>query len=80
MKNKSFRSLAIATGVSLGAMLVLDLSLLAPAAEAGCRPTGRYTRSGLPLLRCTGATRCRPSGRYTRGPGGRRLPILLCPR
>jgi hypothetical protein len=79
MKNKSFRSLAIATGVSLGAMLVLDLSLLAPAAEAGCRPTGRYVR-GLPVLRCTGRTRCRPSGRYTRGPGGRRLPILLCPR
>jgi hypothetical protein len=79
MKNKSLRSLAIATGVSLGAMLVLDLSLLTPAAEAGCRPTGRYA-NGLPVLRCTGRTRCRPSGRYTRGPGGRRLPILLCPR
>jgi hypothetical protein len=78
MKTKSLRSLAIATGVSLGAMLALDLALLAPAAEAGCRPTGRYA-GGLPVLSCSGRTRCRPSGRYKRV-GGRRYPILICPR
>jgi hypothetical protein len=78
MKNKSLRSLAAATGVSLGAMLSLDLALLAPAAEAGCRPTGRYV-GGLPVLSCTGRTRCRPSGRFKRV-GGRRYPILVCPR
>jgi hypothetical protein len=78
MKNKSLCSLAIATGVSLGAMLALDLALLTPAAEAGCRPTGRYV-GGLPVLRCTGRTRCRPSGRYKRV-GGRSYPILVCPR
>jgi hypothetical protein len=78
LQKASIGASLIAMGVSLGAMLVLDTAFLAPAAEAGCRPTGRYV-GGLPVLRCTGRTRCRPTGRFKRV-GGRRYPILSCPR
>jgi hypothetical protein len=78
MKNKPFGYLAIALGISFSALMVADYAVFAPEAEAGCRPTGRYV-GGLPVLRCTGRTRCRPSGRYKRI-GGRRYPILNCPR
>ncbi len=78
MKNKPLRYLAIAVISSLTSLMALELSVLAPAAEAGCRPSGRYA-GGLPILNCSGSTRCRPTGRY-RTINGRRYPLLRCPR
>jgi hypothetical protein len=78
MKNKPLRYLAIAVASGMTALVGLELSVLAPAAEAGCRPTGRYA-GGLPILSCSGATKCRPTGRY-RKINGRRYPLLRCPR
>jgi hypothetical protein len=77
MKKTSLRSLAISVSISLGAVLALDMSLLTPAAEAGCRPTGRYV-NGMAVLTCSGRSRCRPTG-YRRI-RGRVYRIMSCPR
>jgi hypothetical protein len=79
MKNKSLRYLAIAVAASsMTALMSLELAVTAPAAEAACRPSGRYA-GGLPILNCSGRTSCRPTGRYKRV-NGRKLQILSCPR
>ncbi len=77
MKNTLSR-LSIAIGVSLVALLPLDLVSFTAPADAGCRPTGRYAK-GLPILNCTGRTRCRPTGRF-RVVNGTSFAILNSPR
>jgi hypothetical protein len=79
MKKKSLRSSAIGMATafaSLMALTTLELASITPAAEAGCRPTGRYA-GGLPILSCSGSSKCRPTGRYKRV-NGRRYQILRC--
>jgi hypothetical protein len=78
MKNKPLCYFAISLVSGLTSLMALEVSVLAPAAEAGCRPSGRYA-GGLPILNCSGSTRCRPTGRY-RTINGRRYPLLRCPR
>ncbi len=79
MKKKSLRRLAIGMATafaSLMALTTLELAALTPAAEAGCRPTGRYV-GGLRVLSCSGRSKCRATGRYKRV-NGRRYAILRC--
>jgi hypothetical protein len=79
MKKKPLRSLAIGMATAFASLMVLttlELASLTPAAEAGCRPTGRYA-GGLPVLSCSGRSKCRPTGRYKRA-NGRRYAILRC--
>jgi hypothetical protein len=79
MKRKSLRGLAIAMATAFTSLMVLtslELAALAPAADAACRPTGRYA-GGLPILSCSGRSKCRPTGRYKRA-NGRRYAILRC--
>jgi hypothetical protein len=79
MQKKSLRGFAIGLATaftSLMALTTLELTTITPAAEAGCRPTGRYA-GGLPILKCSGSSKCRPTGRFKQV-NGRRYRILRC--
>ena len=79
MQKKSLRGLAIGLATaftSVLALATLELTLITPDAEAGCRPSGRYA-GGLPVLNCSGATKCRPTGRFKQV-NGRRYRLLRC--
>ncbi|PSB42362.1 hypothetical protein, partial [Chamaesiphon polymorphus] len=78
MKNQPSGRFLTALSIGAGLFCSLNLSVLAPAAEAGCRPTGR-TVGGQAVLKCSGPTRCRPTGRY-KTVRGVRYQILRCPR
>jgi hypothetical protein len=79
MQKKSLRGLAIGFATaftSLMALTTLELTSITPAAEAACRPTGRFA-GGLPILKCSGSSKCRPTGRFKQV-NGRRYRILRC--
>jgi hypothetical protein len=79
MHKKSLRSLAVGLATafaSLMALTTLELTSITPAAEAACRPTGRFV-GGLPILKCSGASKCRPTGRFKQV-NGRRYRLLRC--
>jgi hypothetical protein len=79
MYKKSLSGLAIGLATaftSLMALTTLELTAITPAAEAACRPTGRFA-GGLPILRCSGSSKCRPTGRFKQV-NGRRYRILRC--
>ncbi len=79
MQKKSLRGLTIGLATAFTSVMVLttlELTAITPAAEAGCRPTGRYA-GGLPVLSCSGATKCRPTGRFKQV-NGRRYRLLRC--
>jgi hypothetical protein len=79
MQKKPLRGFAIGLATaftSLMALTTLELTAITPAAEAGCRPTGRYA-GGLPILKCSGASKCRPTGRFKQV-NGRRYRLLRC--
>ena len=79
MRKKSLRGLAISFATAFTSLMVLttlELTSITPAAEAGCRPTGRRV-GGLPILKCSGASKCRPTGRF-KTINGRRYRLLRC--
>ncbi|WP_373542941.1 hypothetical protein [Chamaesiphon sp.] len=78
MKNQLSCQLAIALSITLGLLCSLNLAIFAPAADAACRPTGKFV-GGRAVLKCSGATRCRPTGRY-QTVRGVRYRLLRCPR
>jgi hypothetical protein len=78
MKNQPNSRFWTALTVSIGALCTFNLTAIVPAAEAGCRPTGRYI-GGRPVLKCSGPSKCRPTGRY-QTVRGVRYQILRCPR
>jgi hypothetical protein len=78
MNDKSSHPYLGLVSAIVGGLCLFNLTAFTPAAEAGCRPTGRYV-GRTPVLKCSGPSRCRPTGRI-KVVRGVRYQVLRCPR